>query len=114
MLPKINNTENSLTVRADVPSQDSFVISAQSAQVTTPFKVPTGLRTQLVMTAFQCASIQPDTGKQIKMLVEADSFPDWLHQQLRHIPMRFFSGLEWWDWRASAAGSAVLAGFNQG
>lgn len=114
MLPKINNTEKSLTVRADFPSQDSFVISAKSAQVTTSFKISTGLRTQIVMTAFQCACIQPDTGQQIKMLVQADSIPNRLHQRNRHIPVRFFPGLEWWDWGASAAGSTVVAGFNQG
>jgi hypothetical protein len=91
----------------------TFIVATEAAQITAPFKVPTGLRTQVIVPAPQSCRVKPDAGQQVKVFISPDAFPDRFQQGVGNVPERFFARLKGWNGCSTAACCTLITGFNQ-
>lgn len=92
---------------------DALVISAKQAQLAADGEIAAGLWSEVVVSAFECLCIEPDTGEQVEVLIGGNSELNGLQQFCGDIQGRFFTGLKRWNGCASAAGGAVIAGIDK-
>ncbi len=92
---------------------DALVISAEQAQLAADGEIAAGLRSEVVVAAFECLCIEPDAGEQVEVLIGGNSELNGLQQFRGDIQGRFFSGLKRWNGCATAAGGAVIAGIDE-